>query len=272
MKFLLSNIDDIHFSESQGRYVYHCSHATADKAIRHQLGLELADLSMAGNLDQNRQAVMDSLHQYAALMKGLPLVIHAPFSELYPHAMESMIREVANRLFQQAYAIAEELVAQTMVVHANQVATIYHPDWFVEHQIAFWKSFRHSHPGRCTIAIENTIDETPTQLLQIAEGVDDPHFGICLDVGHANLSATPVVEWIRTLAPKIAHYHIHNNMGVRGSKLWYQYDSHNALGEGVLDYEHLLHLIEELTPDATITLETSALDESVDWLMQKHFI
>ncbi len=55
-------------------------------------------------------------------------------------------------------------------------------------------------------------------------GVDDPRFGLCLDVGHANtrVSETPPLDWIAPMAPWLRHVHLHNNDG--------DWDLHDALG------------------------------------------
>lgn len=272
MRFLLSNIADIHFAEVDGRYIYQSNFSTLSLCHEHQLGMELADLSMVGSLSQNRESCIEALRTNVSQLNGLPITLHAPFSELYPHAMEQSIRQIAYDSFLQSYALAEEFHALTMVVHANHISSIYHPDWFVDHQVSFWSDFLQHHPGHCAIAIENTIDETPDLLLRIAQGVGDPRFGICLDMGHAHLSPISVESWLRTLAPYLRCYHIHNNGGIRQSELWYQSDAHNALDNGTLDFAHLLLLASQLTPDATVTIETTALAQSLAWLKSNHFL
>lgn len=272
MKFILSNIADINYAEVEGRYVYQSSFATLPLCQQYRLGMELADLSLAGSLDQNRDACMSAIKKNVAQLDGLPITMHAPFSEVFPHSIDLRIRQVAYDILSEAYHIAESLGAETMVVHANHIATIYHPDWFVDHQAEFWTHFLQQHPGRCAIAIENTIDETPELLLRIAQRVDSPRLGLCLDMGHANLSSTPVETWLRTLASWLLCYHIHNNDGIRHNSFWAQADTHNAIGRGTIDLNSLLRLAQELTPEASATIETTALADSIAWLQENHFI
>lgn len=63
-------------------------------------------------------------------------------------------------------------------------------------------------------------------LVQIAEQVNDPRLGLCLDVGHANtsVSRTPPMEWIGPMAPWLKHVHLHNNKG--------DWDLHDPAGTG----------------------------------------
>lgn len=272
MRFLLSNIADANFSEVNGKYVFQSSFQSAPLALSNYMGLELTELSLTGSLDQNRDAALYAFRKNANAMQHLPLAVHAPFSELFCHAIERRVVEIAQEMFSDTYCLAEEVGAEVMVVHTNHIASIYHPDWLVEHTISFWKEFLSHHPGKAVVTLENTIDETPELMTLIAQGADDPRLGICLDMGHANLSGIPVEQWIRQMAPYIKHYHIHNNDGIHKGVLWFPSDNHGALGEGSLDMEHLLHLAEELTPDATVTLETSAVEPSIQWLKDKHFI
>ena len=69
--------------------------------------------------------------------------------------------------------------------------------------------------------------------------------------------------------------HIHNNNGPTGSTGFAGVgDLHRALGNGIIDYEKLLKKAEELIdcPDLTVTIETSEVKESVQWLREKGFI
>lgn len=272
MKYLLSNISDATYTEVGGRYTYKSSRQTAELCKRYGLGMELSELSLVGNLEQNRQQTLADFHYNAQAAQKLGLAVHAPFSELYCHAMDQRLVELAQASWHEAYGLSCQIGASVMVVHTNHIASIYHPDWVVEHHVAFWKEFLHKHPGGTSIALENTIDETPELLWRIAQGVGDPRLGICLDVGHANLSPIPVEEWMRTLAPHLIHYHLHNNSGVRAGTLWFLSDSHSALGKGSLDMAKVLLLANRLTPSATATLETSALEQSIQWLSENHFI
>ena len=117
-----------------------------------------------------------------------------------------------------------------------------------------------------------TSEKDPDLILGILKGVEDPRLRMCLDVGHANLSDTEPIEWLRRCAPYISHYHIHNNFGApkEGRRSWG--DRHLALGNGNIDMKALLDLAEELTPDATAAIESYAPEDCVEWLKENGFI
>ena len=64
--------------------------------------------------------------------------------------------------------------------------------------------------------------------------VDDPRLRLCLDVGHANaeLSHTPVMEWVEACGPYLRHLHLHNNAG--------GWDLHDPLERGTVPMEAVL--------------------------------
>ncbi|MGI6254446.1 MAG: sugar phosphate isomerase/epimerase family protein [Acutalibacter sp.] len=74
-------------------------------------------------------------------------------------------------------------------------------------------------------------------------------FAICLDLAHAHLSKTPVVQWQRTCEPFVAHYHINDNRG--------KVDEHLPLGEGSAPWGEILSKVKE---DATLLLEVNSLE------------
>ena len=58
--------------------------------------------------------------------------------------------------------------------------------------------------------------------------------------------------------------HLHNNQGDR--------DLHAALLDGVMDIAGLLSMLDELSPQATCTLELTQDRPSLDWLEKKHLL
>ena len=116
-----------------------------------------------------------------------------------------------------------------------------------------------------TVCLENVFEETPEMLPEIAEAVGDRRLRLCLDLGHVNAySAVSAETWLRLWAPYISHFHVHNNSG--GA------DMHQCPGEGSLSMEKLLHLAEELCPDATYTMEVPETEKTAKWLEDKGFL
>lgn len=77
------------------------------------------------------------------------------------------------------------------------------------------------------------------------------NFDALIDIGHAIANNWDLDRIIIELKENIIAYHFHNNDGVR--------DLHNSIYNGVAEYNEILSLIKENTPNANIVLEYSAV-------------
>ena len=173
---------------------------------------------------------------------------HAPFAELTPCAIDPLVRQVAEKRLLQAAGQAADLGVTRMVCHGGFIPHVYYPEWYVEQSVLFWRALLDKLPENMTVALENVMEPSPETLMQIASGVDDPRLGLCLDVGHANaVSKIPVRQWLKRLAPRLMHLHLHDNDGAA--------DLHQIPGDGSLGFPGLMDEIEAAAPEATLTFE-----------------
>lgn len=223
------------------------------------LGLELAEFCTAWNLDEKLPQTRAQLEKK---LTGISRrVLHGPFNELFPCAIDPKARELAALRYRQAAAVAVEYGAKKLVLHGGFQPRMYYPIWYVEQSIVFWKDFLREDPG-VEIVLENVLEEEPESLRDILAGVDDPRLGMCLDVGHVNVySKVPAEKWVDICAPWLTHFHVHNNDG--------SWDTHSGLTEGTLDIRALLSHIEDRCPAATVTLELLQAEDSVRWLLEE---
>lgn len=219
-------------------------------------GLEIAQFCTAWNMDARFSETDEAVQkEIAGVTKKL---LHAPFNELFPCAIDPEARALASRRYRQAIALAKNYGASKVVIHGGYNPRIYYPVWYVEQSILFWKDFLTEDPG-VEIVLENVLEETPELLLDIVQGVDDPRLRLCLDVGHANAySGIPALQWLERSAPWLSHFHIHNNDG--------SWDTHSQLFEGTIPMEDILESIGARCPDASVTLELMDAAPSVAWL------
>lgn len=234
--------------------------ANAQEIARgHGVGLEIAEYCTAWNMDEKFRETDSVVRQK---LTGIPnRILHAPFNELFPCAIDKKARALAADRFRQAIAIAKCYGATKVVIHGGYNPRIYYPVWYMEQSILFWKEFLKDDPG-VEIVLENVLEETPDMLLEIVKGVEHPQLRLCLDVGHVNAySQIPVTEWVEQWAPYLSHFHIHNNDG--------SWDSHSALMEGSIPMAQLFATIAEKCPNATITLELLQAEQSVRWLLEE---
>ena len=221
------------------------------------LGVELAQFCLAENMDKTPPDVQASLD---AALEVPRRVLHAPFAELCPAAIDPLVREVAKRRYLQAAALAKRYGAEKMVVHSGFIPLVYYPEWFAPQSAAFWREFLNDVDG-LTLCVENVMETSPDALRQVAEQVNDPRLRICFDVGHAFCQSGELAPWLDALAPYSSHVHLHNNHGT--------FDEHLGLPDGTLDMAAVIRQLEALAPQATYTLEVRSARASVEWLLKE---
>ncbi len=225
-------------------------------ASTYGLGLELADFCTASNLDQDFAACDAACRSKMAGVEQF--WFHGPFAELCPAAIDPLIRKVTAKRYRQAIQTALDHGIHRVVLHGGFVPQVYFPQWFVPEGIKFWKMLLQTLPDSLTIALENVMEPDPDLLLALVQGVDDPRLGLCLDVGHANLTGVPPLEWILPMAPWLRHVHLHNNDG--------HSDQHQELDQGTIPMRVVLETLTDRCPDATWTMETQDGRRSLQWL------
>lgn len=231
-------------------------------AREYGFGLELAEFCTAWNMDEKFIHV-DSVVKKK--LEGIPRsLLHAPYNELFPCAIDKKARALAAERYRQATDLATRYGSRKVIIHGGYNPRIYFPVWYVKQSVLFWQDFLRGNPG-VEIVLENVLEDDPRWLLDIVAGVDDPRLRLCLDIGHVNAySSVPLTDWLVLWAPYLSHLHIHNNDGSR--------DAHNALNEGTIPIKELLLQAQHLCPDATYTLELMNDAPSVVWLQENDLI
>ena len=231
-------------------------------ARKYGLGIEIAEYCTAWNMDDEFTATDASVQ---VKLDGIERkVLHAPFNELFPCAIDKKARALAADRYRQAIDLAKTYGATKVIIHGGYNPWIYYPVWYVEQSILFWKGFLEDDPG-VEIVLENVLETDPQWLLDIVKGVGDPRLKLCLDIGHVNAySKIPLNDWLENWAPHISHFHIHNN-----DTSW---ETHSPLTEGTIPMKDLLEKAYLLCPDATFTLELMEAEASVKWMADNDLI
>ena len=228
-------------------------------AKEHGLGIEIAEFCTPWFLDTEFNQINPKIKEKLACSDRF--VLHAPFSELFPCAIDPKVRAIAAERYRQVIAVAKGYGIQKIVVHGGYNPRIYFPIWYTEQSVLFWKDFVREIPDGMVFCLENVFEEEPTMLAKIVREVNDPKIRMCLDIGHVNAySQISVFDWLTECADLVEHFHIHNNDTSR--------DSHSQLFEGTIPMTEFLATIEEKCPSATVTLELMDAKPSVDWLLQ----
>jgi sugar phosphate isomerase/epimerase len=172
-----------------------------------------------------------------------------------------------------ALEAAEQIAIESMVIHlGNKNATwsareLEHSLTAIEHLKAF------AHPLGVALHIENLQNDvaTPANILEILNVGHFDSVGVCLDVGHANLTEEGVINAIEILAPRIRQLHLHDN---HGAKDGVAKDEHlwplSAPEPGSIAWPEVAKQVRELPQTVTGTLEIAyKLDETADSVSAK---
>ena len=249
--------------ETNRFYLSTISADAAEAARRFSLGLEIAEYCTAYNMDEHFPETDKAVRAKLAGTAGA--VLHGPFNELFPCAIDPRARALAADRYREAIALARRYGAEKVVIHGGYNPKIYYPCWYTEQSAVFWREFLREDPG-VDVVLENVLEEEPEYLLDIVRETDSPRLGLCLDVGHVNAySRVPVTEWVEKLAPYLRHFHLHNNDGSA--------DTHAPLDAGTIPMREILMLALSLCPGATFTLELPEnAAQGARWLAENGFI
>lgn len=263
--------------KKQNLYLSSIAPDAPEVAAEYGLGLELAQFCTAAFLDSpetagslfSQDASCASFLQESlavCLSSSDRFIMHGPFNELTPAAIDPLVLRITEKRYRQAIDKAAELRVPKLVLHAGFVPLVYYPEWFVSRSVLLWKRLIADVPEHLTVCLENVMEPDASMLLDIVRQVNDARLRICLDLGHANTSAsreTPA-DWLKACAPYLSHVHLHNNDGI--------HDLHAPLFEGAMDIAALLKQLNALCPDASVTLELSSCRKSVEWLVRQNLL
>jgi len=213
-------------------------------------GLELVDPVMGSHLDRLNDTISD-LQARLNAMGNPPVTVHGPYLDLNPASWDEQIAQVSYTRYEQAYLLAKELGAEKIVYHSCFVPAINFLEGWPERAVDFYNRFLSDKDDSIGVVMENVFDPSPYVLREVAQQVDHPAFGLCVDIGHAHcFSSVSVEEWLSVLLPWLRHIHIHDNMGDR--------DAHLALGKGSIPFKRIAPLIPS---KVTITIECNTPED-----------
>ncbi len=169
------------------------------------------------------------------------VTLHAPFMDLNPGAVDTMVRSATQMRFKQILTVASVLRPRVVVFHAAYDRWRYagRTDLWLENSLDTWPRVVESaaRVDGMRIAVENVFDEEPEALSLLIERVGSPSFGFCFDTGHFNLFSTVTMEeWFSRLGKHLVEVHLHDNLGKE--------DSHLAVGTGNVDFERFFQLVQ----------------------------
>ncbi|MCW5981062.1 MAG: sugar phosphate isomerase/epimerase [Bryobacteraceae bacterium] len=110
------------------------------------------------------------------------------------------------------------------------------------------------------LAVENHIDFTASEILQLLDDVDSPWLGLNFDTGNFLRLLDDPVKGMRMLAPRVYATHIKDLKPRRGvpADEWYFFSS-TPVGDGLVDVEALVRLLAGAGYDGMLAVEIDFL-------------
>lgn len=246
-------------------YVSTIASDATEIAEHYGIGIEIDEFCTASNMEGEKFEFNDHIVR-KKMASAHRHILHGPFNELFPAAIDPEARALAYKRFEQTYGLAKRYGISRVVLHSGYVPYVYFKSWFLEQSTEFWKTFMSDKPRDFHIMIENVLEDEPYTLARLIEAIGDERVRACLDVGHANCSSTlELTEWIRTLGPWLSHVHIHNN--------YKAYDNHNTLGVGDINMNAVLDGLRHCaSEDVTFAIENLECAGSLVWLAENGWI
>ncbi|MDC7218483.1 MAG: sugar phosphate isomerase/epimerase [Spirochaetales bacterium] len=183
---------------------------------------------------------------------GLKRTLHGPFRGLVPHSTNSSLRRSSRELIIQGLETAEDLGCSTVVVHSAVDEKNDGPEELkrmTDDFLPFLESLLDRFEP--SIVLENIHDRDTRFLKGIADQLNHPRLGFCMDVGHMSaFGEISFAEWYETFAGRILHNHWHDNDGSR--------DAHRAVGSGSISWQEITGLREKFAPQSSVALEIAS--------------
>ena len=184
--------------------------------------------------------------------RGLSTTLHAPYLDLSPGSLDSAIRSLTKRRFQQILDVVPIFQPKTVVFHTGYDHQRYWglKEMWIEKSLELWIWLSENIRKEASLLmLENVYEQSPQEFLDIYERLRDQHVGFCLDTGHmAAFSREDLSTWLQFLGEHIQQLHLHDNLGNQ--------DDHMALGEGEIDFELLFKYLKGRKSDPPlVTIE-----------------
>lgn len=245
------------------------SSGALDVIRENKLNIEINHTCISEALDEkNRLCLLDEIRNDILESGADRIILHGPFTEIYPAAIDYRARRFAMERLNDAYEVATSIGAEAMVVHSGYIPFIYFKEWQAEKSSVFWQEFMSDKAPEFRIYVENVLEDEPYMVAEMMKLISDPRIGVCLDVGHAlaaGHSTVAIEKWIEILGPYIRHFHIHNNLGTG--------DTHSSLGNGMLNFHNIFAATQTCCrSDVTFTIESREAAPSVKWLIDEGYL
>ena len=217
-------------------------------ALAENMGLlfEILDFSMGV------PATKDAVRWYKDT--GKVRSFHGVFIDLNPVSNDRDIAEISKTKYNESCRIAKKTGAENIVFHSTCYPNLRggYLDVWAGRTAEFMTEL--SELYGINVYVENSFDVDPEPLRALMSRIRTKNIGVCLDIGHVNLSRRPVDAWFDALGDNVKYLHLSDNFG--------NHDGHITLGSGTAEVKRTSELCRFLG-DVPMTLEVGGIDSIV---------
>ena len=205
---------------------------------------------------ENEEVLEERIHFYKNLGRDTSKdTLHGIFLDLCIASQDTTIREYSKERIAQSMEIGHRLGVKGVIFHTGLIGGLtvdYYINGWVLEAAELFGNLAKKYP-HMIIYLENSFEFGPDAFLKLMDKLKDvPNVRICLDYGHASLTFTSMEDWVRQLAPYIAHMHV-NDHDLKA-------DLHLAPGEGQIDFGHFRDLLEKYNVNVSTLLEVNGIE------------
>jgi sugar phosphate isomerase/epimerase len=218
-------------------------------------GIELQSYGMQGIVSETEWQKRVALHQEMIKDFQGDLAMHGPFIGMDYNHLDHLIDAAINKRMDMIYDTVRQLGARTVVLHTSFTTELerfsLEEQWFKK-MAEFWQReiLRWAGLG-VTVVLENVVEKSPNTMVRLAEAVENPFFGLCLDIGHQNIAGGLTAgAWIERMGGRLRHVHLHDNNGKK--------DEHLPIGRGTIDFQPIFRALHRFAPEAALSLEVDS--------------
>ena len=197
---------------------------------------------------------------------GNVTAVHGAFIDVNPASGDPDFRALSRKRCAESCRLAAELGASFVVLHSSCFPFLrgaYLENWAAQ-CADFYGELAQTHS--VGIRVENSQDLDPDPLKALMRRVQGADVSVCLDIGHAACSRTPLEKWFGELGEFISYLHLSDNL--------LSFDDHLPIGSGSIPWQQADALFRSLNRPMPITLEVGGVDgveKSLAFLRANHY-
>ena len=203
----------------------------------------------------------DDINQLLTAYGGR-IILDGPYIDLNLGSPEAAVRAIALQRARSALSYAQSCGAEALIFQSTYLPFIgvdfYDKGW-LQQSIESWTAVMEQDSPIC-VALCNTFEFYPDQLIEIVDTLSDPRLEIAFDVGHCLVwGKMDPASWYRKIRSRCRFVYLHSNDGTG--------DHHQSIRGGLLrDTGVLRSLKNELRAEAILILKYFDRETLKDYL------